>query len=299
MKIQYLNGGLANQVFQYIFVRFAELYYPAGGPWFLDDSFFFANQVHNGYEREKVFGIQANLLSRYFDADVWQELIRNRKNGISLAQSFADMDLPIEMIAETTNYKTHNPFRGKIYRIPSNEFHPEITKLPGNATYYHGYWIHPQWFRSYQNILRKELSFPSITDAQNQKYADLIASSNSIAVHIRRGDYIDLGWGLSASYYLESMQKALAEYRDAVFFIFSDDLNWCRNNASSLGFHLTPDIIYVEGNTGNSNYRDMQLMSMCRRMIMSNSAFCYLAALLGNSMEILAQPAQNIGGSNI
>ena len=61
----------------------------------------------------------------------------------------------------------------------------------------------------------------------------------------------------------------------------------------------TPDIIYVEGNTGNSNYRDMQLMSMCRRMIMSNSAFCYLAALLGNSMEILAQPAQNIGGSNI
>ena len=39
MRIQYLNGGLANQVFQYIFVRFAELYYPEGGPWFLDDSF--------------------------------------------------------------------------------------------------------------------------------------------------------------------------------------------------------------------------------------------------------------------
>ena len=33
MRIQYLNGGLANQVFQYIFVRFAELYYPEGGPW--------------------------------------------------------------------------------------------------------------------------------------------------------------------------------------------------------------------------------------------------------------------------
>ncbi len=49
MRIQYLNGGLANQVFQYIFVRFAELYYPEGGPWFLDDSFFFVNQVHNGY----------------------------------------------------------------------------------------------------------------------------------------------------------------------------------------------------------------------------------------------------------
>lgn len=40
MKIQYLNGGLANQVFQYIFVRYAELTYPDCGPWIFDDSFF-------------------------------------------------------------------------------------------------------------------------------------------------------------------------------------------------------------------------------------------------------------------
>ena len=36
-------------------------------------SFFFVLNVHNGYELEKVFGIQANLLSKYFDEDVWQE----------------------------------------------------------------------------------------------------------------------------------------------------------------------------------------------------------------------------------
>lgn len=290
MRIQYLNGGLANQVFQYIFVRFAELYYPCGGPWFLDDSFFFVQQAHNGYELEKVFGIQANLLSRHFDADVWQELIRNKQNGISIAQSFADLGFPVEMIAETTNYRTHNPFQGKVYQIPSSEFHPEITKFPGNTIYYHGYWIHPKWFRSYKDIFRKELSFPPITDHKNQGYAHQIVSCNSVAIHIRRGDYVDLGWELSASYYLASVQKILAEHPDAVFFVFSDDLDWCRNHAASLGLHLSSDIIYVEGNAGGSSYRDMQLMSMCCGIIMSNSAFCYLAALLDENLKIYTEP---------
>lgn len=149
MKIQYLNGGLANQVFQYIFVRFAELYNPSDTPWLIDDSFFFVNQVHNGYELEKVFGIQANLLSRYFDEDVWQELIRNKQEGISIPQSFKNLGFDIQLLTETANYKEHNPFDGKIFSIPSNEFHPEITSLPLPNVYYHGYWINTKWFRLY------------------------------------------------------------------------------------------------------------------------------------------------------
>lgn len=290
MRIQYLNGGLANQVFQYIFVRFAELYSPNCGPWFLDDSFFFTNQMHNGYELEKVFGIQANLLSRYFDADVWHELIRNKQNGTSIVQSFADLGFPIEMITETENFKTHNPFNGKIYQIPSNEFHPEITQFPGESIYYHGYWIHPKWFRFYKDILKKELSFPLITDDKNRQYARMISSCNSIGIHIRRGDYVDLGWELPSSYYLDSMKKLSQQHPSAVFFVFSDDLNWCSHNAASLGLDLASDIIYVEGNSHGTNFRDLQLMSMCHGLLMSNSAFCYLAALLNENLKIYIEP---------
>ena len=298
MRIQYLNGGLANQVFQYIFVRFAELYYPEGGPWFLDDSFFFVNQVHNGYELERVFGIQANLLSRYFDADVWQESIANKKKGISIAQSFANLGFPIEMIAETANYKEHNPFNGKVYRIPSNEFHPEITKFPGDTIYYHGYWIDASWFRSYKDILRKELSFPPITDSRNQNYAGQIASSQSIGIHIRRGDYATLGWTLPNSYYSESIKNVLTEYPDSFLFVFSDDLDWCRRNADLLGLNLTSNVVYVEGNKENLSYCDMQLMSICNGLIMSNSAFCYLAALLSKNAAIFAEPSNMNNGHN-
>ena len=290
MRIQYLNGGLANQVFQYIFVRFAELYNPSDAPWFIDDSFFFVNRVHNGYELEKVFGIQANLLSRHFDDDIWQEFIRNKQNGISIAQSFADCGFHVQMIAETANYETHNPFGGQVYRIPTNEFHPDITRFPGDTIYYHGYWIHPQWFRSYKDILKKELSFPPITDEANKAYVEQITRTKSIGIHIRRGDYVNLGWELSNGYYLDSMKKLSKEHPDAVFFVFSDDLDWCRDNASSLGLNLTSDIVYVEGNMYGANFRDLQLMSMCRGLLMSNSAFCYLAALLNDGMEICVEP---------
>lgn len=290
MKIQYLNGGLANQVFQYIFVRFAELYNPQSEPWLIDDSFFFINNVHNGYELEKVFGIQANLLSRYFEQDVWEELIKNKKNGLSIAQSFKTLGFDIQMVAETANYKEHNPFDGKVFEIPANEFHPEITSLPLQNVYYHGYWINKQWFESYKNVLKKELAFPPIADIRNQSYADKIKSSNSIGVHIRRGDYVDIGWDLDNNYYLQSMQTLTAQHPDADFFIFSDDLVWCQLHASQLGFDLTSKITYVEGNIHGQNFRDLQLMSMCKGLLMSNSAFCFLAALLSDDLKFCIQP---------
>ena len=56
MKIQFLNGGLANQAFQYIFARYYELAYP-GESMYMDDTYFALNTVHNGYELERVFGI--------------------------------------------------------------------------------------------------------------------------------------------------------------------------------------------------------------------------------------------------
>ena len=61
MRIQYFNGGLANQVFQYIFYRYGQLTTGHPEEWFLDDSFFFFMFENFGYELEKVFGLKPNL----------------------------------------------------------------------------------------------------------------------------------------------------------------------------------------------------------------------------------------------
>lgn len=285
MRIQYLNGGLANQVFQYIFVRYAQLSNPQNGDWLFDDSFFFTTQAHNGYELEKVFGLKPRLLSQYFDADIWEELLKNKQNGCSIPQSFKDLGFAITMITEFENYRDHNPFNGQIYRVPGNSFYPEIQQLPGEFVYYHGYWLHPEWFQSYRSILKKELAFPPITDERNLSYANSILGSKSVAMHIRRGDYIRLGWASDSHYYLEKTREVLANDPDAVFFVFSDDIPWCKENREHLGLSLPSRTVFVEGNHLGNNYIDLQLMSMCQIMIINRSAFGYLAMLLNDRLD--------------
>lgn len=289
MRIQFLNGGLANQVFQYIFVRFAEKYCP-GEQWFLDDSFFFLNDVHNGYELEKVFGVKPRLLSECLSEESWKECIGLKKAGSSIPQIFLDKGIPMVMLTENTNFQYMNPFQGKVRLIEANQFDPEIVKIPVENIYYHGYWINKHWLESYKDEILAELQFPALTDEKNIAYANLINNSLSVGVHIRRGDFLKIGWDLPDEYYRNNSSKILEAYPEAVFFVFSDDISWCKQNAERLGLNLPKEAVYVEGNTDGRNYIDMQLLSMCRGMLMSNSSFCYLAALMDRQLEFWINP---------
>lgn len=289
MKIQLLNGGLGNQLFQYIFLRFAERFCP-DELWYFDDSAFFISNQHNGYELEKIWGIKANLLSNYFDPDVWEEIIRLRKAGTTLPQIFLDMGLPLSMVAETSDYS----FNGRVMQVPTNEFHPEITTLTdgNNNLYYHGYWINKHWFAQYREENWEELAFPALTDAKNLRYADEINNCLSVGVHIRRGDFVTIGWALPDSYYRSACRSILDVRPESHFFVFTDDIDWCKTNEEALGLNLAPNIVYVSGNGCGKNYIDAQLLSMCRGIIMSNSSFCYFATLMNKNLQFWVNPTR-------
>ncbi len=290
MRIQYLNGGLANQVFQYIFYRYGQLYSNNPNEWFLDDSFFFFKKEHNGYELENVFELKPNLLSHHIDSSAWDVLIANRQKGIGLADSLSAMGFKVSMITEASNYKTDNPYHGQVYTIPCNEYHPQILDFQDEIVYYFGYWINKNWISKYRDQLLSELTFPALTDAKNIAYASKIKSTLSVGIHIRRGDYLRHGLFLETEFYYNSARQILASDPDSTFFIFSDDPDWCEEHADELGFSLAQDTVFIRGNVGGKNYIDMQLLSMCKGMILSNSAFCYLAALLSNTLDFYISP---------
>ena len=73
-------------------------------------------------------------------------------------------------------------------------------------------------------------------------------------------------------------------------FVFSDQPEWCRKHAQELGFYLPVKTIYVTDNQNENAFRDLQLMGMCKNMIISNSAFCYLAALLNTDIWMMINP---------
>lgn len=283
MKVTLCNGGLGNQTFQYIFSRYMEL---AGEePCYLDDSAFCGREVeHNGFEMRRVFpNCRPRLLSEYFSEDVWGYIMQKKAEGISLVQTWKDIGESFAMVAETTDFQ----YDGNVIRVPANGFHPWLAWAGGNI-YYHGYWINRGYLRGeFQKILRGELAFAPLTGEKNLSYEKRITETNSVALHVRRGDFVKLGWDKPAEAYsvaVGAMRKAVPE---PCFFIFSDAQAWCRENLEKMGIGRE-EAIFVEGNRGADSYMDMQLMSYCKNMILATtSSFSYLSALLNRNESML------------
>lgn len=291
MKIQFLNGGLANQTFQYIFARYYELTHP-GEIMYLDDSYFALHTVHNGYELEKVFGIRPHLLSEAFDAESWAYLLSEKQTGKSVPQILCQNGYEMSMITEVQNYAQFNPFEGNVMPIPSNGYFPEIMEYPGD-TYYHGYWINKNWFDRYKDIFLQELSLARPLDDKNLAYEKRIRNTQSVSIHIRRGDYVTLGWAYPTKVYRSMITGFLSQMPgNWELFVFSDDIAWCMENREALGFDMFLSVTPVTGNEHGNNYIDLYLMSQCKAMLMSNSAFCYLAALLNTEKQFVLNLTQ-------
>ena len=94
-----------------------------------------------------------------------------------------------------------------------------------------------------------------------------------------------LGWETDSNYYRESISKLLEEHSDLTFFLFSDDMEWCKAHEKELGLDRAERKVYVEGNIHGKNYIDLQLMSLCNIILAGKSAFSYLAALLDTRLE--------------
>ncbi len=295
MHIQNLSGGLAAQVRHYIFVRFAQRRFP-GYKWYFDDSYFSMQHMHLDlevpgifrtqtlfpYNLERIFGIKIDMLSDFFSADEWSEIIYKFKKGFSMPQILLDNGMSIVMF-EGRHGIFEVDFSGKIVKPEGIHvgFHPEYVTLPYDNIYYNADWAKKDWFYAYADENRKELIFPAISEDRNKEYADSINNSFSVGIHVRRGDFSSTGWILPSDLYKSACEKVLEQYPNAHFFIFSNDLDWCKKNAADCGFTQACNTTYVAGNIKGNSYRDMQLLSMCRGIIRNaESSFAQVAGWL-------------------
>ena len=169
--------------------------------------------------------------------------------------------------------------------------------------YYIGYWQSEKFFKDISDEIRKDFSFPKFTSEKNLEILKLIKSYNSVSIHIRRGDYLQ-NRGFNGLAPLEYYQKAIEYIKNKIenphFFIFSNDIEWCRKNLS------IENSYYIDWNRGEESYRDMQLMSLCKHNIIPNSTFSWWGAWLNkNPNKIVIAPEKwfndcvNIDYSNI
>jgi hypothetical protein len=155
------------------------------------------------------------------------------------------------------------------------DYHPEIWGL--QEGYLDGYWQSVRYLAGVEDAVCRSFAFTEISDARNRHYLDAINNTESVAVHVRRGDY-QLNTGVLAplpvEYYHSAVDLLRKRVANPVFYIFSDDIPWARDN---LPFS---DAVFVHGNEGVSAFRDMHLMSRCRHFIAANSSFSWWAAWL-------------------
>lgn len=154
-------------------------------------------------------------------------------------------------------------------------YHPEIWSI--HCGYLDGYWQSPDYMAGAEDTIRQRLIFPEIVDEANRQYLQTIQRVQAVAVHVRRGDYLRDSSGhapLPISYYRAAIDILRERVEQPVFFVFSDDGPWARDNLR-LG-----DAVFVHGNEGSAAFRDMQLMSLCRHLICANSSFSWWAAWL-------------------
>lgn len=171
---------------------------------------------------------------------------------------------------------------------------PIFEQLRGNITLY-GYFQNPRYFKGYEDVIEKCFTFKHTLDNKNLSLSQRISMSNSVSIHIRRGDYITNEHAknnfttCSLGYYQKAIEYISEHTSTPKFYIFSDDMDWVKKNLK-----LADNLVeYIDWNKGKESYKDMQLMSLCRHNIIANSSFSWWAAWLNaNKDKCVIAPSQ-------
>ena len=155
----------------------------------------------------------------------------------------------------------------------------EIPKIDNENVYINGYWQSEKYFSSIKSQLKKEIICP-IKDVQ---LLEKIRNSNSVCVHIRRGDYLLPQNHLlvcTEEYYKAVINKIFENFHDAKFFVFSDDIGEVKR-MNLFDEKLKERVHFVE--SVHPDYEEIMLMSSCNHFIISNSSFSWWAQYLTNN----------------
>jgi hypothetical protein len=278
--ISHLLGGLGNQMFQYAAGR--ALAVSRAEDFYVDLRDFNHYELHNGYELGRVFKLNEKNI-----------------NQISLSKKLNWQTTGL--LGRIFRQPLASLFRSKSIAIePHFNYWPNIKKIP-SPVYMRGYWQTEKYFQDCKSVIREDFSFKNELIDLNKELSLDIKASKSVAIHVRRGDYVldrktakvlvvqDINYYKSAIRYMASRVDC------PNYFIFSDDIEWVKEN-----FKFLPNITVVSHNQCANSHFDMQLMSLCQHNIIANSSFSWWGAWLNDnpSKIVIAPQKWFINGAN-
>jgi hypothetical protein len=265
MIISMLKGGMGNQMFQYA-AAFAlanrhqtplklDIHY------LLDTSKRYFRHTHREYALD-VFNIQAEIaspreISRFTTPRIGNKYLYHLKKRI---------------------LKRHNVFEESNVHSPG-----EFLNIPADA-YLEGFWQNTSYIEGVRDLLRQEFSFRESLPGYCTGTLNKMRSSNSVCVVFRRGDFVnhpelDI---TPLSYYHAAIDLFQNKKGHLTYFIFSDDIPWCKENFARKDVQIE---FVDQRHTGPKAQYYLELMMGCKHFIIPNSTYPWWAAWLNAEPE--------------
>lgn len=159
-------------------------------------------------------------------------------------------------------------------------FDPEYFNIKDN-TYLYGYWQTEKYFKDYRNDLLQMFTPNYELSSGCKEYINKANNCNSVAIHVRRGDYVKIGICVDDSYYFKAFELLEQKMNNITYFVFSDDMEY----AYQLFKDVQREIVYVQYTPANPTLDDFFIMKACKHIIMANSSFSWWAAWLNNNPD--------------
>ena len=274
MIVVKLMGGLGNQMFQYAAGRALSVKHAV--PLFLDENFLNKDPKGAYVQRSPELHqlkIKANVADRLtlknFERDgFWDKLFQKKSSAPDVL------------------------FEG-------DGLNSDFFKV-GSHVYLNGFWQSESYFGSCRDLLLREFQPNYNLSEIAGEFLEKIKSKNSVSLHVRRGDYVSHAGAnkfhgvMGSDYYSKAIDLMQQKAGTCHFFIFSDDINWCKQNFSQLG-----EVTFVDIN-GKYSSVDLFLMKVCKHHIIANSSYSWWGSwLCENPDNITVAPATWLLDKNV
>jgi hypothetical protein len=284
MIIIKLFGGLGNQLFQYAIGRKLSLLHSTDLRFDLTDF----NKYKNTYSSMSEVGVGIKKFKINFKEANFDE----KKNFF-----FIKSKLLIFLIKKISSryFSRFNSFfyKNYFYEKSVSLFYCKFSSY--NNAYFHGFWQNENYFLNIRKTLIKEINLKKKSTAHTELLKK-IKKHNSVAVHIRRGDFLlpkikKISPLININYYKKSfifLEKKIKKIR---YFFFSDDINWVKKNIKKKNSFYVSNFNEVE---------DLISISKCKHQIIANSTFSWWGAWLNNyKKKIVISPKKwSVSGHN-
>lgn len=228
----------------------------------------FVQYLKKTFPKEKVYG--------YYNPK-----FLNKHNGLEIHKIF-DFSLP-----PATRWSNAVAFLCRVLARLVPIVKATDKNYSDKAIYYDGWWQDKRFFLdTISSIIFRQ----PIVDETNKELLNAISSSESVSIHVRRGDYLDpqnakqYGGICTLDYYKKAIDIIKGKYTNPRFFVFSNDIEWCKANLN------INNAIYVSNNVGSDSWKDMYLMSRCKANILANSSFSYWGAMMDKINNLVIYP---------